>query len=126
MTILDIDAIKKREAAATPGPWTLDEPYEVDDKGTQVTFINGPEWWYDGGLIESQSDADFIAAAREDVPRLIAEVERLREWVKTTQECAAERIKTAGEGSASVIRNLLDQNEALRASIRDCSGSCSA
>lgn len=80
--MLNLEPIKAREAAATAGPWTLDEPYEVDDKGTRITFINGPEWWYDGGLIESQADAAFIASARSDVPALVAEVERLRERIE--------------------------------------------
>ncbi len=73
MTI-DLQAIKALADAATPGPWE-----EVAESG---------EWWITGPDIENgfvinttrgitQANADFIAAAREAVPALLAEVERL-------------------------------------------------
>lgn len=74
--------IKARAKAATPGPWyhvlaaivgTTPRP---DDDNT--TCICNTEW---GNATNVQSNASFIAAAREDVPALLAEVERLREEV---------------------------------------------
>lgn len=66
---------------ATPGPWRF------------VVRKKGDPWWetmigavapghqivtsHEGGTYPS-SDGDFIAAAREAMPRLLAEVERLR------------------------------------------------
>jgi hypothetical protein len=85
MSILDLQAIRKRAEAATEGPWqahkysvssehTKSENYagEIDD----ICSLN------DGEYIENynaEADAEFIAHARQDVPALIAEVERLRE-----------------------------------------------
>ena len=71
--------IKARAKAATPGPWyhvlaaivgTTPRP---DDDNT--TCICNTEW---GNSTNIQPNAEFIAAAREDVPALLAEVERLR------------------------------------------------
>lgn len=77
MTQEQLDAIKGREAKATIGPWGVDGPslcggvdslavYHVEDGGA-VAYVQ-PSW----------DDAVFIAEAREDVPALLAEVERLR------------------------------------------------
>ena len=80
-------AIKALAEAATPGPW-----YHVlaaivgttpcpDDDNT--TCICNTEW---GNSTNVQPNAAFIAAAREDVPALLAEVKRLwarEEWLIT-------------------------------------------
>lgn len=68
MSLVDIDAIRQRAAAATPGPWVFD---------AEVTDIQSVE----GTLVTesaSRDDGRFIAAAREDVIALCAEVEWLR------------------------------------------------
>lgn len=79
MTDEQLAAIKARAEAATPGPWyhvlaaivgTTPRP---DDDNT--TCICNTEW---GNSTNIQPNAEFIAAAREDVPTLLAEVERLR------------------------------------------------
>ena len=85
---LDLEAIKARAAAATEGPWEWDDPTigqhwsspepwatVVDDE------VNCGGYCYGGSSSPIKSDADgqFIAHAREDIPALVAEVERLRE-----------------------------------------------
>lgn len=80
---LDLEAIRKRAEAATEGLWTNFEDvaylerrqvYEYDElTETNVDVIA------DCRRIQ---DAEFIANARQDVPALIAEVERLREIKK--------------------------------------------
>ncbi len=92
---LDLEAIKARAEAATPGPWEADgEPFlpqnwrpklsvwaNVGDEFSHlVAAVATPDKYL--GL----TDADFIAHARTDVPALVAaleerdaEVERLRE-----------------------------------------------
>ena len=67
-----IEEIKARAEAATPGPWLV-HPHEsaegqlvVDEHYDNVAECYVPE------------DATFIAHAREDIPYLLAEVERLR------------------------------------------------
>ncbi|GEM_PF-2276756 len=80
-----LNAIKERVAKATPGEWFYDSYTVCTDE-----IFDG-----DGGLIETvtidyadrhgdvhskeETDAQFVAHARQDVPALIAEVERLRE-----------------------------------------------
>jgi hypothetical protein len=79
---LDLDPIKAREAAATPGPWAIANVAPAWASGRD-------EWNVVPGVIDQctsagcgpivePADADFIAHARTDVPALLAEVERLR------------------------------------------------
>jgi hypothetical protein len=69
--------IRERERAATPGPWEVDEA---------CGDVWSPSIWrsiaivedLDLPLVNSEADRAFIAAARQDIPDLLAEVERLR------------------------------------------------
>lgn len=83
MAELDLDAIEARANAATPGPWN------AWDRGVGFHIALGderddwgrPEDLLPEGLrtdIGRRADAEFIAAARTDVPALVAEVRRLR------------------------------------------------
>ncbi|WP_199770748.1 hypothetical protein [Brevibacillus laterosporus] len=72
MTREEIEAICKRAEKATEGPWRVVpgkmvcfDIYDVYDK-------------LDRSLIHREEDAEFIAHAREDIPKLLAEIERLR------------------------------------------------
>jgi hypothetical protein len=73
-------AIKARCAAATPGPWR--SYVEGRDHTSGSDFIMTGEGNSRGRDIElsgaTKADQDFIAHARQDVPRLAAEIERLR------------------------------------------------
>ena len=71
--------MKERAEKATEGPWGNGEQYEQMDPGHYVysetsglIVVAEEEGTFRG------EDAEFIAHAREDVPRLVAEVERLR------------------------------------------------
>jgi hypothetical protein len=76
-----LDEIRKRVEQATPGPWersdfahAVDDTFEVKSRGK--LYQNGYP-----SLVASEADrrdANFIAHAREDIPWLIAEVERLQ------------------------------------------------
>ncbi len=85
MTPEELDAIRAREQAATPGPWTGPE---YDDSPGDAG------WWINGGGTHGSAyehavavalpynprggdDAEFIVHAREDVLALLAEVARL-------------------------------------------------
>lgn len=114
---MDLEQIKKRAEAATPGPWDRawymaqgdtscpcgergkllhsypsgddrfrtyhiheGSRFEDDHAITSLaTFdeVAGNFDYEEGGIIRRE-DAEFIAHAREDVPALVAEVERLR------------------------------------------------
>ena len=80
MTREQLDAIRARVEAATPGPWEPSSDtltwIHVEAHGLTVaecrTYLNRQH-------TDKQNDANaaFIASAREDVPALLAEVERL-------------------------------------------------
>ena len=84
LTDAELAAIKARCAAATPGPW---QPYiEGRDHVSGSSFIMTGEGAARGEDIEltgaTEADYDFIAHARQDIPRLLEEVEGLRKLVK--------------------------------------------
>lgn len=115
MTDIDLDAIEARANAATDGPWfwrnTQGRSGDVYLQGARTRIVmafkrmgmNGAQPMFpglDGLLYESAdvninqfSDAAFIAHARTDVPALVAEVRRLREWgtVRDYERPTAER-----------------------------------
>jgi len=82
MNAEQLNAIKERAEKATPGPWFFDvgrkerldcRPAVIEhfDYDHGESFIHGD--------IADITDAEFIANAREDVPALVAEVERLKD-----------------------------------------------
>jgi len=74
--ILDLEAIKARCEAALascPGPWRAERYDEFDDGWEVEPVAPGQECG-----IFTQAEAEFVAHAQEDIPRLIAEIERLR------------------------------------------------
>jgi hypothetical protein len=82
LTDSELDQLEALASAASPAPW---EPFYGPG-------IGGPDFVRIGGLDDSQpdmyvdhdghpapvADLEFIAAARNYVPRLIAEIKRLR------------------------------------------------
>jgi hypothetical protein len=99
--MLNLDAIRRRCEAATGEPWktTLDAvPWEIDaglfaEQGAYIyTEKEEGQPWPNSGVtvvvggqgemgdavgVLRNEDADFIAHAREDIPALLAETERL-------------------------------------------------
>lgn len=79
MTAAELDALEALANAATPGPWVV-----VFDASGRVAWIKGPKHV---GVVDSYgstpsldcsgSDGEFIAAAREAVPKLIAQIRDL-------------------------------------------------
>lgn len=86
MNKAELDAIEARAQAATPGPWE-DCPQLVGVYGNKIDGfqhlrianchipLNGIEYV---DLPSARANAAFIAAARQDVPALLAEVRRLQ------------------------------------------------
>lgn len=77
MAELDIEAIKARAAAATPGSWCAD-PIEDEDVDWFVHSAAGPDFPIVARRVCVEADAEFIAHAPADIAALLAEVERLR------------------------------------------------
>ena len=75
LTNAELDQIEARLRAAAPGPWK--SFVEGRDHTSGSSFIATP-----GSDIElagaTAADQDFIAHARQDLPRLLDEVRRLR------------------------------------------------
>lgn len=79
MNITDkrLTEIRARTEAATDGPWAVDGPAQCGPGDTLTVYPAE-----DGGALAyvqpSWDDAEFIAHAREDIPALLAEIDRLR------------------------------------------------
>ncbi|WP_027051419.1 hypothetical protein [Mesorhizobium erdmanii] len=77
---LELQEMEARAAAAHPGPWK--SWGEGRDFLSGSSFIQTGEGSDRGDDIEitgaTVADQDFMAAARQDIPRLIVEVRRLR------------------------------------------------
>jgi hypothetical protein len=84
LTADELAAIRERVDAATPGPW--ESFVEGRDHTSGADFIRTGGFRDDCPDIYVQhesrpappNDLDFIAHARQDIPRLLGEVERLR------------------------------------------------
>jgi hypothetical protein len=74
----ELGEIDARCDAATPGPWRSFVERRDHLGGSdfiQTTGGDGPDIELTGA---TRADQDFIAEARQDIPRLLAEVRRLR------------------------------------------------
>lgn len=79
MTNEQLNEIKVRAGAATNGPWRV----ERSNCGSlHPKFITTDSIILDGFRPWSDADAEFIAHSRQDVPALVAEVERLRHRIE--------------------------------------------
>jgi hypothetical protein len=80
----EVEAIRKRVEAATAGPWYNTRWDVATEPDCTTGYPSSPEsicGTFDGEYIENPNginDAEFIAHAREDVPKLLAEIERLK------------------------------------------------
>lgn len=81
----ELDVIEARCKAASPGPWKSFVEGRDHMSGDDFIRVGGdePDMYVSrhtssGLRPASAEDLDFIAAARQDIPRLLAEVKRLR------------------------------------------------
>ena len=72
--ILNLDAVRKRSASATPGPWKLYIEGRDHTSGSNFIMTSGEDIELLGA---TEADQDFIAHARQDIPLLLAEINRL-------------------------------------------------
>ena len=113
--------MRARVAAATSGPLF------VINRGTAHDYdidapIASPFHGYTRGMFWRKEDAEFYAAAREDIPALLDEVERLREIERKALE-QSEYIQTHGLTEYELalkdaeIKQLRAENDRLRAAL---------
>jgi len=83
----ELEQIQSRCAAATPGPWI--SYVEGRDHTSGSSFIMTGERDVRGIDIELSgatiADQDFIAHARQDIPKLLNEIKRLKSFAKRVE-----------------------------------------
>lgn len=89
MTEQELSEVEARANAATPGPWGFVPPRteELAIKG-EVHCDEGPIFVAAHYDIAKSADFEFAAHAREDIPKLIAEVRRLRGLILDAERSA--------------------------------------
>ena len=91
--MIDLDAIKARLAAATPGPWRVSRQNIDERPGTSEVCDLVNDCWViveHNDLGRYEDDADLIAHAPADIAGLVAEVERLRGEIERLRADVAE------------------------------------
>lgn len=83
------------ERAATAGPWTVESCF-IDTNNWGARRLKLRVRCY-GGSGAEHADAQFLEAARTQLPRLIAEVRALRSIACTCDACAATRHGSAAK-----------------------------
>ncbi len=78
----ELDRLEKLCDAATKGPWTSYIEGRDCESGSHFIMTAGDDIELSGATI---ADYDFIAAARQAVPRLIAEIRALRQSKSNTK-----------------------------------------
>lgn len=71
----EIEEMKTRGRNATPAPWVSFVEGREKFSGSDFIRTSGEDIYLTGATV---ADQDFIAHARQDIPRLIEEVERLK------------------------------------------------
>ena len=80
MSAPDLNAIRARAAAATEGPWRAEYSWEQGNCVVPGDAQSTREAFAVTRLYHQAADAEFIAHARQDIPDLCDEVERLRHY----------------------------------------------
>ena len=118
MTEEELAAMEAREKAATLGPWHhtfkdckhfMNSTFidrDGDDRGVGLVTCDINQ--DNATLYATNEDMDFIAAAREDVPKLIAEVRRLRNAIKSRLRTAEKEHEMTGSISAAIVASILE------------------
>lgn len=102
MTQEELDRLESLANAATGGSWEVGDPYDGRTALLVAVYGMGMEV----ADTQTEKDAAFIAAARDAVPSLIAEVRRLRE----ENEALHSRILSGNLEDRSAIHQLQDVN----------------
>lgn len=93
MTQEQLDSIQRRVGSATEGPWSHWSGWHQWDNFVKSDSNEGLYTVAD--VISEAGDAAFIAHAREDIPALLAEVERLRGVLTKAREVTEDKVARA-------------------------------
>lgn len=109
--------IKDRADQATSAPWKREGLYVITETGEQIAdcewLASSDEEW-----AQFEKDADFIAAARQDVPALLAEIERLKALWAAVAEDSRQHAEEA-RGRRQHGERLAAENQQLREALAD-------
>jgi hypothetical protein len=99
--MLNLEPIKARLVAATPGPWRLGDAVLYDVHRRSIIkdglIISSPR------SCEGHYDAEFIGNAKRDVEALVAEVERLTRANEEYRRAAFNLYAVQGLGPDKVV-----------------------
>jgi hypothetical protein len=116
LTQAELEAIRKRAEASTEGLIVNERDYYEHKTARLVT--NGHV--YVAKVFTGQADAEFIANARQDVPALLAEVERLQaelqarddhDLIEAIEDAFGTRIEENAKVYADIIRKRFAEQE---------------
>jgi predicted RNase H-like nuclease (RuvC/YqgF family) len=113
LTQEELEAIRKRAEAATPGPWGKEFRY-----GISIITNYGFNVIDEDGGVTKYPDAEFIAHARQDVPKLLAEIERLQKENRLLESFFEESDRNK-ERYASEVERLNAELEKANQSTKD-------
>jgi hypothetical protein len=107
-----LEEIKARASAATPGPWVYDRVSGVETipEFDLHRFDIMPETVARIDL--RHEDGEFIAATRTEVPKLVAAleaVEEVLEWLDAVEEIHPANLNASAAGVATVIRKTITE-----------------
>jgi hypothetical protein len=74
----EINEIRLRCERATPAPWKSYIEGREQMSGSNFIMTGGEDIYLTGA---TEDDQDFIAHARQDIPRLLAEIDRLKKSI---------------------------------------------
>ena len=112
-------------AEATPGPWRVRHlcsgcgPDDDEGAGLGLEIEGPPQPWHEGQFARA-ADAKFIAAARDALPAMIAEVRALREenaalrWLAKVVETSETWLKSKSGLQPKAILAALDKWRRVR------------
>ncbi|EMN92493.1 hypothetical protein [Leptospira weilii] len=82
LSLNELEEIKKRWGASTPGPWKSFIEGRDHTSGSDFIRTSKNDIELSGASV---ADQDFIANAKQDIPRLIAEIEFLWKIISTIE-----------------------------------------
>ena len=80
MTEKDLEEILERCNNATKGPWVSLIEGRDHTSGSSFIMTGGEDIYIDNPLLDNNQD--FIANAKQDIPRLVEEIKRLKVQMK--------------------------------------------
>lgn len=98
-----LDAIQARADAASKGPWHIDGG--PDEAKNVITYTSGGGiivGTYIADMVEHDEDAEFIAAARTDVPALLAYARDLEARIGRVEKVRRELFEFSKDGSLTL------------------------